>query len=397
MERTGYVLERISVKITALLLISSLLFCSCKKENREIIKIGNLIKRENAVYYKNFKSLVWEDARENIPLFKGDYIRTGHSSLAVLQIGEEVINIEENTLIRIDERRSELPEDIDVEIVLLNGDITIEKGRTDQISISVVRIRDGKREEEDIANLVKRVVSAVPDIPDVSSNIQEIGLIYPCNDEVVTVRNPVMRWEREISGILRIYDSEENISEFRLSSERSKRVDLRDGVYRWGLYRGEDLISSRCSFTIRSETESMKLVSVSKGRQKVVREENLEGKTEEILPDSNKETTSKKDIAKKRLVHIQSVISKSIEDIANTRKGIDVSRVRNYAEVYRKLDELNSLLAELKILQESLLIEIIKLESPSMISSYLNELQKIEDNLKDINKEIRDIEKIIRQ
>ncbi len=373
-----------------------LLISGCRRENKEVTRLGYIAGVKNSVYYKNFKSLVWEDAREKGHLFRGDYIRTGSGSLAILKIKDEIINVEENTLVKIEERGSNLPEKVEVELVLLNGDITVEQTESTMPSISVVRIKDGKRQIEDVSRLIKKTVR-VPDLADVGNKPIKVGLIYPCNDEVVTIRNPVIRWDSDITGVLRIYDSDENVNEYRLYGERSRRVELDDGKYQWELYSRENGISDRCSFFIKMKMDSMKAVNISKDRRTGKKIVDYFQKNEEKVPEEMKTKKSDSDFAKQRLMHIQTVISKSIDDIKNAKKSIDTTRIKNYAELYRKLDELNSLLIELKVLQESLLIEIMKIESPSLIAGYLNELSEIEDNLKDINHEIRAIETTINQ
>lgn len=398
MERTGCVLPRISNKQRFLifsLFVFLLLTYGCKKKSRVEDGLGYIQIVNKSVYYKNYKSLEWEGAKAGTVLYRGDYIRTGDNSSAILNIEKETISIEENTLIRIDRRQESKDKKEGIELVILNGELVLDNPPGSSSTLTISRLKEGKRINEDLSAYVKKIVTENPVLDTGYHPKEMIELLSPCNDEVLNFNNVLFKWRGDISGELRIASEDGKRFAYALLSENNKYIELKDGIYEWSISRDREIISNRCRFEIRLKDSSLKPVNI---RDKKVKgkEIALSGKTEEI-PEEKKGESAKEDIVKKRLTNIDRIIQKNIEDIKNTKKSIDVNRVKNYASLYNKLDELNNILQDLKTVEESLLLEIMKLESPSMIADYLLELEDIESNLRGINKEIGSIQQEIYQ
>lgn len=396
MERTGYILPERSVRhryLIFLMIATLLLVCGCKKKGRDEAGIGYILSTTNLVYYKSYKSLEWENAKAGSSLFRGDYVRTGDNSSTVLVIEGETIRIEENTLIRIDIRKQLTGGNKGVELVILNGDISLENRRVHTSLLNVTRYRDGKPITEDLNNYIKKIVAEKGSIDTGFYSKQVIKLLSPCNGEVLSNMNNLFRWGDSVSGILTITDMDGKKREFPLIMERERHIELKDGVYEWGIYRDGEIISDSCKFEIRSRDMSLRSVEV-RSKRKRDSEINLSEKKEEIPPENKKEA-SREDIFKNRLSRIDKIIKENIESIKNTKRSIDTAKVKNYAIIYNKLDELNNLLQDLKALQESLFMEIMKIDNPSMIARYLSELEEIESNLKGVSKEIMAIQEEI--
>jgi len=396
MERTGYILPERSVRhrfLIFLMIATLLLVCGCKKKGRDEAGIGYILSTTNLVYYKSYKSLEWENAKAGSSLFRGDYVRTGDNSSTVLSIEGETIRIEENTLIRIDIRKQLTGGNKGVELVILNGDISLENRPVHTSLLNVTRYRDGKPITEDLNNYIKKIVAEKGSIDTGFYSKQVIKLLSPCNGEVLSNMNNLFKWGDSVSGILTITDMDGKKREFQLIMERERHIELKDGVYEWGIYRDGEIISDSCKFEIRSRDMSLRSVEV-RSKRKRDSEINLLEKKEEIPPENKKEA-SREDIFKNRLSRIDKIIKENIESIKNTKRSIDTAKVKNYAIIYNKLDELNNLLQDLKALQESLFMEIMKIDNPSMIARYLSELEEIESNLKGVSKEIMAIQEEI--
>lgn len=393
MERTGCVLQGICVSlITAFVIALSLSSCTCQGEKEKRLGVGFINDIKNEVYYKNFKSLIWTDARKGMPLFNGDYIRTGDSSLASISIENENLILDENTLIKIEKKGRVGSENVSVELVILNGNISLESSPKLLNSVAVKRMNDGGLITEDLNKLIVKV-------PDTKLNAEMknavVELLYPC-DEKIRINNPVFRWNGKINGTLRIYKEKRKILSLDFSNEESRQVELKDGSYEWDIQSYGSADSARCSFEIVSDVESLSPVKSRRRRIKETIPE-LSGKEDEDVMLSDKKRDEKSDIVKKRLAHIQVTIDRSIEHIRETKKGIDPAKIQNYMGLSQRLDELAELLQELKILQESLLLDVMKMNSPAEIVRYLNELEEIENNIKGIDKEIREVEKVVYQ
>ncbi len=392
-ERTGSALLKRLSKIIFLILLLSIQDCS-KRDKRVDEGIGSILHIESFVFYKKFSSLVWEEAREGLPLFKGDYIRTGDKSSATLIIGGEKIIVNANTLIKIDKKIDDGSRDISVELVILNGDVSVESSSPPPKAFSVKRLENGKLVLEDISRMLTKREIAVKSLEDTEEIGREIELIYPCNNEVIGMNNPVFKWGERVNGTIRIQSDNGRDTEVVVDNEKDRSIELPYGNYSWAIYQENKRISNRCSFSIKGETESLKSINVvsRRNRQHSV---NLSEKDEEPVIIKKKSAGEREDIVKKRLGQIQTIIDKSIEHIKDTKRSIDPEKIQNYAELYGKLDELTMLLKDLKVIQESLLIEVIKMDNPSIIVNYLNELEDIERNLSGIDREIKDIEEII--
>ncbi len=363
--------------------------CGREKENNE--GLGFISSVKNTVYYKNFRSLVWTKAAEKIPVFGGDYIRTAENSSAVIQIEDDKLVIGENTLIKIEKRRPDRDEGMPVELVILNGDIAVEEGGDSSRTVTVKRLSGGKLKTEEIS----RLKLSKADISDVYENEEDLTeLLYPCENEILSINNPVFRWNGKRKGLLKIYRDKAEHSEILIEDEESRQVELEDGSYEWEILLNGRRISTRCSFGISARPLHNEKVGTGRRKVKDISPK-LSGKQDEIVQPAEKTNENKSDMVQKRLSDIQKVIDRSMEHIVKTRKSIDPEKVKNYAQIYGKLDELSRLLMELRVIQEALLMEVIKLDNPKVIVKYLNELEDIEKNLRGIDEEIRNIEKTV--
>lgn len=384
--------ERLS-KIFIFILLLCLFDCS-RKDTKEGNAIGSIVRIERDVFYKKYNSLTWTKAKIQSPLYKGDYIRTGEDSSAIILIEQEKVILNSNTLIKIDKMEEKINRDVSVELVLLNGDIQIDSSSNIPKALSVKRLDNGKLIPEELSKLIYKKEPLEVPIKGGAEAEDKIELIYPCNDEVINIKNPIFRWNQKISGVIKIYSDDGREEEILVNNEESKNIELQYGAYKWEIIKNNREISNRCSFGVSEKNESMKIVKTisRRSKQPVLA---LKEKSEELVTPPIKPERQNEDIVKKRLNHIQTVIDRSIEHIKDTKKGIDPEKIKNYLEIYQKLDELTSLLQDLKVVQESLLIEILKVENPTNIVNYLTELEEIENNLKGIDREIKKIEEVL--
>ncbi|MCX7943607.1 MAG: hypothetical protein N2746_03770 [Deltaproteobacteria bacterium] len=369
--------------------------CTCSKEKEKLKGIGVVNEVKNVVYYKNFSSLEWTSAKEGMPLYIGDYVRTGKNSYAVIQVEGDRLRIDEDTLIKIEKRSNKTKEGPKIELVILSGDISIEKNTNVTPAIAVKRFNNGKLITDEISKFLIQNSNWVG-FEDGSKEYhrKKVELLYPCDNEVVTIPYPIFRWRGHIDGLLRIYKDEMEYMVVQINGEENKKVELKDGKYVWGLFEGNKEISSRCSFEIASKHGHLSPIRTGMRPNRDL-SATITGKAEEIITLPKRENDKKVDMVHERLRHIQKVIDTSIEHIRETRKSINPDKIKNYAELYNKLDELGNILGELKVLHDSLLLEVMRLNDPKVIVQYLNELTDIEKNLNGIDKEIKEIERIV--
>ncbi|MCX7958240.1 MAG: hypothetical protein N3B13_04270 [Deltaproteobacteria bacterium] len=379
-----------------LLLLSLLVFsrCTCRKEREEDKGLGFILSVKNTVFYKNFRSLVWVSASENLPLYAGDYIRTGDKSSATVMIEKSELIVDENTLIKIEKKGITRENSQPIEIVILFGDISHKDSPQGYSRVEFKRLRDGKIVKEDLINKNK------PEWEEDSDNIADIRDIFkvqpvsPCLNEKMNKGNILFRWDKKSSGILRVYRNKSDLISVRLYDEDSKSLELESGSYEWEITDSGNNISQKCSFVIAPEVISEVNISGKSRKIKYVSPV-LSPKRENIIESAQKEGEAKQDVVKMRLENIQKVIDNNIDQIKNTRKSINPEKIKNYAQIYAKLDELISLLNELRVVQSALLMEVIKLNDPRVIVKYIDELEDIEKNLKGIEAEVRNVENII--
>lgn len=376
------------------LLIVHLCGCDCQKGKDVGNGLGFISSVKNSVYYKSYNSLVWIKAREKLPVYSGDYVRTGEKSFAIIQFEKERLVLQENTLIKIEKGLVGNENSLPIEVVVLDGEIYVEEGGDISKNLILKRSSDDKLKFSDVGSSLESVEYGNSKSDVFYEKELVTRLLYPCNNEKIGINNPVFRWNGKISGLLRIYKDKKEFDVIYLNNEDSRQLYLPNGLYEWDIAQNDKSISNRCAFEIiTSEGVSGKVIPHKRQMRNInLKLAQKEDDIPEVMGQKRRVDKEKSDIVKSRLVAIQKIIDESIEQINKTRKGINPEKIKDYAQIYNKLDELSQLLRELKRVQESLLLEVIRLGNPKVIAKCLSELDDIESNLKEIDKEIKEIE-----